>query len=164
MDNQDLPKIKKIADVGEIPFQFVEKTESILQGWDKSINKTIYLFKTDTGAWGYFDKSSQQVVDVTQWKKKAAWVENHWVTMTLYHRVHLRFSQPVSYSDWDSVARKQYTAQTSEAIVTMTDTSYKSLLEQMKGRDTNAYYKFAFTSRKLKGRMVNYVDKVVWVG
>jgi len=163
MDNQDLPKIKKIADVGETPFQFVEKTESILQGWDKTIGRTIYLFKTTTGAWGYFDKDSGQVIDVTQWKGKAAWVQNHFVMMTLYHRVHLIFAQPVSYSEWDSSANRRYQVEATEAIVTMTDSSYKSLIEQMNGRDANAVYKFSFTSRKLKGRMVNYVDKVVWV-
>lgn len=164
MDNQELPKIKKIADVGEVPFQFVEKTESILQGWDKASNRTIYLFKTDTGQWGYFDKDSQQVIDVTRWKDTAAWVSNRWVKMTLYHRAHLRFSQAITYSEWDSVARRQYPMQVAEAIVTMTDTAYKSLLEQMKGRNLEAFYQFVFTSRKLKGRMVNYVDKVVWVG
>lgn len=164
MSNQDLQKIKKIADVGEVPFQFVGKTESILQGWDKSINKTIYLFKTDTGAWGYFDKDSGQVIDVNQWKEKAAWISDHWVKMTLYHRVHLRFSQPISYSAWDSVARRNYKQTVAEALVTMTDTSYKSMLEQMKGRDANAFYQFVFTTRKLRGRMVSFVEKVVWVG
>jgi len=163
MDNQDLAKIKKIAEVGETSFQFIEKTESILQGWDKTAGKTIYLFKTDTGAWGYYNKERGKVVDVTSWKEKSAYVHDHFVPMTLYHRVHLLFTSPISYSEWDSATKKQKKDITMEAIVTMTDTSYKSMLEQMQGRDPNSFYKFVFTSKKLKGRMVNYVEKVVWV-
>ena len=164
MNNPEIPKIKKVADVGDMPFLFIKKTESILQGWDKSIRKTIYLFKTETGHWGYFDKETNQVIAITQWKEKAAYIDGRWVKMALYHRVHLKFTQPISYSSWDSAQKKQIQATTQEAIVTITDTAYKSLLEQMKGRDANSVYNFSFTSRKLGNRTITYVNKAVWVG
>jgi len=164
MSNQEIPKIKKVADVGKTPFTFIEKTESILQGWDNTIKKTIYLFKTDGGKWGYFDKESRQIIEITHWRDKAAWIAGHWVVMSLYHRVHLAFTQPISYSNWDSVLKKEYKESTEDGIVTITDTAYKSLIEQMNGRDENDIYKFSFTSRKLKGRQVTYVDKAIWVG
>jgi len=164
MSNQEIPKIKKVADIGEAPFLFIEKTESILQGWDKTIRKTIYLFKTDSGNWGYFDKDTNQVIEISQWKEKAAYVGDHWVKMSLYHRVRLKFTQPISYSAWDSGQRRQVQETTQDAIVTITDTAYKSLLEQMNGRDAQSVYQFTFTSRKMGGRTVTYVDKAVWVG
>ncbi len=37
--SQEIPKIRKVAQVGETPFQFVEKQESILQGFDKTIKR-----------------------------------------------------------------------------------------------------------------------------
>lgn len=163
MSNQEIPKIKKTADIGDTPFYFIGKTESILQGWDKTIGKTIYLFRTDSGKWGYFDKETNQVIDVNQWREKAALISGHWVKMALYHRVHLKFINPISYSAWDSVAKKQYPVSTQEAIVTITDSSYKSLIEQMSGRDGNSTYKFLFVSRKIGDRKITYVKSALWV-
>ena len=159
----EIPRIKKIAEVGENPFQCIEKTESILQGWDSTISKTVYLFKTDDGSWGYFDKETSQVIPISQWKEKAAWINGHWVKMALYHRVHVRFSEEVSYSEWNSEEKKQYSDSTLEAIITMTDTSYKSLIEQMTGRERDSFFKFGFTTRKMGKRTITYVDKVLWV-
>lgn len=163
MDNQEIPKIKKIIDIGETPFNFIEKAESILQGWDSKIRKTIYLFRTDTGPWGYYDKDSKQVIEIDQWKGKSAWINDHWVKMALYHRVKLLFTKPVTYSGWDSATRKPVKQTTQEAIVTITDTAYKSLLEQLEGRPAESILKFVFTTRKMKNKTITYIDKVVWV-
>ncbi|MCK4501214.1 hypothetical protein KAU11_12005 [Candidatus Babeliales bacterium] len=163
MENQTIPKIKKVADVGETPFNFIEKTESILQGWDKQIKKTIYLFRTDTGAWGYYDPDSGQVIEVHQWKSKAAWVNGYWVKMAIYHRLKLLFSTPITWSGWDKANNKAVKETASEVIVTVTDTAYKTLIEQLEGRPAESLFKFVFTTRKLGGRNVTYINKVVWV-
>ena len=163
MENQEIPKIKKTADVGETPFNFIERTESILQGWDKQIKKTIYLFRTNTGAWGYFDKDSGQVIEINQWKGKAAWINGHWIKLSLYHRIKLLFSQPITYNGWDEASHKAVKQTVTEAITTVTDIAYKSLMEQAEGRPAESLFKFVFTTRKLGGRNVTYVNKVVWV-
>jgi len=59
--------------------------------------------------------------------------------------------------------KKQYSDSTLEAIITMTDTSYKSLIEQMTGRERDSFFKFGFTTRKMGKRTITYVDKVLWV-
>jgi len=163
MDNETTPKIKKLSDVGEAPFQFIEKTESILQGWDSKIKKTIYLFKTDTGFWGYFDKDSSQVIAVNSWKEKAAWIGDHWVKMSLYHRIKIIFNEPITYGSWDKISKKEIKMETKEAIVVVTDTTYKQLLEQLNGREETSVLKFHFTTRKIQNRQATYVDKVLWV-
>lgn len=160
---QEIPKIKKLNEVGESPFQFVEKVESILQGWDSKIRKTIYLFKADSGNWGYYDKDTSQVIDVTQWKDKAAWLGDHWVKMSLYHRIHVHFHPPLNYTGWDPSSRKEIPATTSEAIIVVTDSAYKQILEQLNGRAATSLLKFQFTTRKIQNRQSTYVDKVLWV-
>lgn len=161
--DQEIPKIQKLNEVGEAPFQFIEKLESILQGWDAKIKKTVYLFKTDTGAWGYYDKDSSQVIEVNQWNKKAAWMNDRWVKMSLYHRIHLMFMFPLDYTGWDAKKRKEIPSQTQEAILTVTDSAYKQILEQLNGRAATSFLKFEFTTRKVQNRQSTYVDKVLWV-
>ena len=160
---KDIPKIKKVVEVGETPFQFIEKLESILQGWDKTINRTVYLFKADSGAWGYYDKETNQVIEVNQWKEKAAWIVDHWVKMSVYHRVRIKFASPINYSGWDSSARKEIPATTDEAIIVITDSAYKQLVEQLNGRPQSSYLKFIFITRKIGNKNSTYIDKVVWV-
>ncbi len=161
--DQDIPKIKKLVEVGENPFQFVSKSESILQGFDQKIQRTIYLFKTDSGAWGYFDKDSSQVIEVTKWKEKAALVNDHWVKMAIYHRIIVNFLFPLSYTGWDDVNKVEVPAETSEAILLVTDNTYKQILEQLNGRAANSVLKFHFVTRKIGKRQATFIDKVLWV-
>jgi hypothetical protein len=163
MENKEIAKIRKTADLGDATFKFIEKTESILQGWSTSIGRTIYLFKMDTGEWGYFDKESGQFMGVTEWRQRAALVYGKWVKMSLYHRVHLVFTEDLTYAEWDPSTRKEYFKLAPEAIVTITDLAYKSLLEQMSGRDPESTYKLVFTTRKMGKKNVTFADKVVWV-
>jgi len=163
MKNQEIPKIRKTADLGEATFKFIEKTESILQGWGRALGRTIYLFKMDNGAWGYFDKETEQFMEVTEWREKAAFVYGQWVKMALYHRIHLVFTEELTYAEWDPSVKREFFKATQEAIVTVTDLAYKSLLEQMNGRDAEATYKLIFTTRKMGKRNVTFADKVVWV-
>ncbi len=161
--DQDIPKIKKLVEVGENPFQFVSKSESILQGFDQKIQRTIYLFKTDSGAWGYFDKDSSQVIEVTKWKEKAALVNDHWVKMAIYHRIIVNFLFPLNYTGWDDVNKVEVPAETSEAILLVTDNTYKQILEQLNGRAANSVLKFHFVTRKIGKRQATFIDKVLWV-
>jgi len=159
----EIPKIKKIAEIGELPFQFIEKAESILQGWDATIQKTIYLFRTESGAWGYYDKKSSRIAEVNNWDGKSAWVGDHYVKMSLYHRVRLRFSAPLNYTGWDAKKRKETPAVADEAIVVITDTTYKQILEQLNGRAPESYLRFEFTTKKIQSRSSTYVKNVIWV-
>jgi hypothetical protein len=163
MDQTSAPKIKRTHDVGETPFQFISKIESILQGWDQINKKMVFLFKADTGNWGYWDKDTEQVVEISEWEGKAAFIRGVKIKMAVYHRLHLLFTQPVIYGEYDSVSRKEIKMQTSEAIVTVTDQAHKLLLEQMSGRSQNDIYRFGWTSRKLGRRVIKFIDKVTWV-
>ena len=167
MSNQtqqaEAPRIKKIAEVGETPFQFFELGETILQGWDKGIGRTIYLFKTETGNWGYFDKETEQVIEVMQWRGKAALIGNSWIKLSLYRRIRVFFNAIVNYSTWDHISKKNMYKQTQEAILTITNSTYDQLLGQMEGRPPESLYKFVFTSRKIGNRTMSYVNKVLWV-
>jgi len=160
---ENIVKIKKVSEVGEMPFQFIEKVESILQGWDVTINKTIYLFKTDTGKWGYWDKNRSRIVEINNWEGKSAWIEDHFVKMGLYHRVLLKFQSPLNYTGWDNEKRKEVPSVTDQAIVVITDTTYNQILEQLKGRAEDSFLKFEFTSKNLKSKNSSYVNKVIWV-
>ena len=148
--NQEIPKIRKVAEVGETPFQFIEKQENILQGYDKTIRRSVYLFKMTDGNWGYYDKETSQTIPINQWKGKAAMIDGRWVIMTLYHRIHLRFSEQVIYSNWDKESRKEVRMQTPEAIVTITDSAFKSLTEQIEGRDPGSLFKFTYNMTHFK--------------
>jgi len=161
---QTLPKIEKLTEVGAIPFQYLDNPENILQWWCKDDKKTKYLFKTDSGAWGYYDKLTTQVIEINQWKGKAAMVEGKWCKLTLYHRVHVRFSQPVIFTGYDPDQRKKIQQTAQEAIILLTDTAFKTLGDAMKGRDANSYYRLSFTTRnKPKGGTMTYVDRIIWV-
>lgn len=161
-NSQDnIPKIRVLSDIGEAPFQFFGILETILQGWSKAKKKSIYLFKMEDGRWGYYHKPTEQVLGVEQWKEKAAWIDGEWVKMAKYHRIHVNFLQPVTYSNWQSGKKTQ--SQTHEAQFNITDSSYKTLEEAMKGRGKNSAYKLVFTTRKKKGGgAMTYVEKIVW--
>lgn len=161
--DQELPKIKNLNEVGEAPFQFIEKVESILQGWDNTIRRTIYLFKTGTGMWGYFDKDSSQVTAVTNWNEDSAWIKGRYIKMSLFHRIHVRFYEPLKYTGWDPATRKEVPAQASDAILLITDSTYHQIQEQLTGRNPLSWLQLHFTSKKLKNRTMVYVDKVIWL-
>jgi hypothetical protein len=159
----ETPLIKKIVDIGESPFHFIEKVESILQGWDSTIKKTIYLFKTESGNWGYYNKKASRITDVEDWKDKSALIGDHYVKMSIYHRVKLKFLFPLNYAGWDAKKRKEVPATTEEGIVIVTDTTYKQILEQLNGRSPESVLKFEFTTKKIGDRKSTYVNKVIWL-
>lgn len=161
---QDLPKIKRLSDVGDTPFQVVEMVEKILQGWNKKKKRTVYLFRTDDNKWGYYNKESKQIMVISAWKDKAAFVNGEWITMSLYYRLHVRFAQPVTSSSWDPDTRKKTTITLAEAIIILTDSAYKSLEEQRAGRPENSWFKLSFVTQKKKtGGSMTYANKVIWV-
>ena len=146
-------------------FQVVSVKETILQGYSTTKKRTVYLFKSDkTGNWAYWDKDNEKVVDVEQWEENKAWVDSEWVPMSKYHRIELRFVSPVTYTAYQD--GKEVRRDTLHAEVAITDTAFKTLVEQMNGRDENSVYKMCFRERKRpKGRgMMRYVEKFLWVG
>lgn len=154
----ELPKIKKLSEIGETPFQVVKVEEKILQGWDKAKRKMLYLFKGPTGLWSYYDKAEKCIVEVPQWKDKAALIQDSWVDMSVYYRVHLRFERPIAYTSYEGSRPAQATA--SEALVTITGAAYESMEEQFRGRPEGSFYQFSY--KKLKNNR-QYVDKVIFV-
>lgn len=158
----EIPMIRRLADVGDAPFQLIQKLESILQGWDAKIRKNIYLFKTDSGAWGYYDKNSNSVSEVNQWKGKSALIGDHFVKMALYHRIQVKFLFPLTYNSWDKIAKKEVPAETEYATLAVTDKTYKQILDQLKGRAANSNLRFNFVTRKIQDRQSTYIDSVVW--
>jgi len=163
MSNQELPKITKVSEVGESLFQYIKEGEKILQGWDHMLKKTMYLFKAESGKWGYFDKETRQVLDVSQWKGKAAWLNGRWIKMTLYHRVEVFLEQPLTFNVWDKATTQNIQTTAQHVVITITDTAYKKWIEQMQGKIPGAFYKFVFSSRKLGARTITYVNDIVWV-
>lgn len=169
MEIQDLPKIKKLTEIGDKPFRYISTVEKILQGWNNSIQKTVYLFKTDTGEWGYYDKETQQVIDIDQWKKKAALINGQWIKMTLYYRIHIMFAESIQFSSWNKMESKNEQLIAQEALITLTFTAYKKLEEQMRGRAPESFYRLSFATRKKPGKgnekkKMTFVDNVVWIG
>jgi hypothetical protein len=158
----EIPTIRRLADVGDAPFQFIQKLESILQGWDAKIRKNIYLFKTDSGGWGYYDKNINTVSEVSQWKGKSALVGDHFVKMALYHRIQVKFLFPLTYNSWDKAAKKEVPAETENATLAVTDKTYKQILDQLKGRAADSNLRFNFVTRKIQDRQSTYIDSVVW--
>ena len=164
MEIQNVPKVQKIAEVGSNPFQYLSTTEKILQGWNSTTRKTVFLFKTDTG-WGYFDKPTGQVIDVNQWKGKAVFIGGQWIKMTLYYRIHVAFAEPVSLLVWNKEIKKKEQIAPKEVLITLTGSAYKQLEEQMRGRPPGSWYQLSFTTRKKPNGPGNmtYVDKVLWI-
>ncbi len=164
METTEFPIIKRLSEVGETPFQVIKEFEKILQGWDAKKRRTVYLFKTVNDKWGYFSKESKQIMEVTAWDKKAAFIDGNWVKMSLYHRVLVKFSQPVNSTSWDSSNKRKTIVPLLEAIIILTDTAYKSLIEQMQGRQSGSWFKLSFmTKKKSGGGLMTYANKVIWV-
>src|SRR4030043_579308 len=147
------PQIKKIAEIGEMPFQYIGEKERILQGWDQTIKKMLYLFKTDMGNWGYWDKETQQVLTCDQWKGKAALINNRWVKMSLYHRVYLIFAHEVTFTEWNKTTKKREKKTTKNAIVTIPKSANDMILEQLNSRSAESWLKFEF----VKGSKGQYI-------
>ena len=161
MENE-IPKIRKLAEVGDNPFQFIGKVESILQGWDQKIRKTIYLFRTDLGNWGYYDKNNNSVIEADQWNGKSVLIGDHFVKMALYHRIQVKFLFPLNYTGWDPVAKKEIPAVTEFATLVITDKTYKQIIDQLNGRAATSYLRFNFVTRKIQNRQSTYIESVLW--
>ncbi len=156
--SNDLPKIKVLTEIGETPFQVAKVEEKILQGWDKTSRRSLYLFKGPTQVWSYYSKRERCIVEVPQWRDAEALIEGVWVKMSVYWRLQLRFETPVEYTSFEEKVKTKKVV--SEAIVVVTGAAYESLEEQFKGRPEGSWYKFSY--KKLKnGR--SYVDKVSFV-
>lgn len=163
MSNQETPKIRRIQDVGEFPFQIIGNEETILQGWDPGIHRNVFLFKTPNGVWGYFDKGSNSIIENIQWDKKKALVNGRWVEMALYHRLDVRFQQPIMATVYSKEDKSTTQGPIQEANITIADKCYKNLMAQTAGRDPNSFYKFVWISKTVKGRTVTYPENALWV-
>lgn len=159
----EIPRLKKLDEAGEVPFQFIELQETILEGWNSDWDKLMYLFKMEDGSWGYYDNGTQRVVPIMEWKGKSARVEETWVPMSKKRRLHLRFVDTISFSNWDH--GRKYTAQSADVIAVVTESAYESLVEQSNGRTKDSVYRFSFKTRKnKKGGTMTFVDKIVYAG
>lgn len=152
----NLPKIKKLIEIGNTPFQVIEVIEKVLQGWNNK--KPIFLFKTDSGNWAYYDNDTKQVVDVEQWNGKSALVKGAWIKMGLYHKIHLIFKTPVTYTEYSGQYKGQLVS-ANEVSVNITDAAYKALESQMAGRPPNSFYQFTYK----KGKTSQFVNGAIWV-
>lgn len=163
-EKNDIPRIRQITDIGTAMFQVVKYVEPVLQGWSKEHGRQVYLFRAEeSGKWAYYDKDQGGLVEVDQWKGKSAWIQDDWVSLSKYHRLHLRFVAPVTYKVFEK--GEQRSEDTEEAMIVLTDTAYKTLQDQMQGRGDNAVYQFSFkTKKKPKGGTMTYVEKVVFAG
>jgi len=163
MSTQELPRIRRIQDVGENHFQILGNEETILQGWDVGLHRNVFLFKTPNGVWGYFDKASNGIIENIQWDKKKALVNGRWVEMSLYHRLDIRFYQPIMATAYDKESHQAVQGQIQEANITITDKCYKNLIAQTAGRDPNSFYKLVWNTKKSRGREVTFPESAVWV-
>ena len=144
MTEIEIPKIKRTVEVGEIPFQLLEVQEEILQGWNPRLNKTMYLFKSDLGNWAYYDRNTNMVVEVGEWKDRAAHIAGDWVKMTKYFRVAVQFLQPILYTTWDGSEKKNVQKSTEVAILTITKTAFDHLMVAKEGRPEESWYRFQY--------------------
>lgn len=154
----DIPKIKKVNEIGTTPFRVVEVKEKILQGWDKTSRKMLYLFKGSLGNWSYYDPQGKMEVEVPQWRDKEALIMGRWIKMSLYYRLHIAFETPITYSEF-SYGRGSQQHQTYEAIINITKKAYENLEKQMSGRAPGSYYCFTYKNLA-KGATV---DGAYWV-
>lgn len=166
--SEEIPRIKKTAEVGEQPFQLVETQEEILQGWNARLRKVMYLFIVEgkdgeEGKWSYFDSTSGQVVEVREWNGHAARIGGDWVKMTKYARIVVQFLNPVTYSKWDKDEKKEILVTTDRALLTITKTANEQFVKAREGREPSAWYRFIYrVQNKKKGTVfvcnVEHVD------
>lgn len=156
----DLPKIRSLSEIGNTMFLVTGEPEKILQGWDNAKRKLVYLFRSEKdGKWGYFDKNSDEII-APQWQEKKALINGNWVEMSQYYRVPVKFINEVTYTDFTNGKQVK---KTSEALILLTDSAYKSLKEV--ARTSISVYMFSFRERKNKdGKIISYVDKVLYSG
>lgn len=160
--NEDVPSIRKIQEVGETPFQIVSFVEKILQGYHTGIKRSLYLFKTNNGVWGYWDPKLRRVIEELQWKENSCFLENKWVPMTAYYKFHVQFFEPIVFSLWNKDQRIEEQFETTEAIISLTDAANKTFQEAMVGRAPDTWYKLQFkTQNKKGGGEMTFVEKVI---
>jgi hypothetical protein len=165
MEENQVPRLDKITEVGETPFQVIEVKEKILGGWDSVRHRGVYLFKTDTGAWGYYDNETHQVIEISQWKGKAAWMNEKWIKMSVYYRIHVVFASAVTFTTYDPSSKQNMKISWSEALIKVSDSTYLMLTNMIQGRDPNTFYRFHFAEKKKKGGgSMPLVDSVNLVG
>lgn len=150
----DIPKIKKVSEIGETPFRVVNVEEKILQGWDQSTKRMLYLFKDSLGLWSYYSKEQRCAIQVTEWREKEALIMGKWIKMSLYYRLHIAFANPITYSVFNRGRNQQFT--TTEAIILVTKSVYEMLEQQFAGRPAGSYYKFGYKTLK-KGDTIDAV-------
>lgn len=153
----DIPKIKKVTEIGSTPWSLINIEEKILQGWDSRAKKLLYLFKDQLGVWSYYDKYSKLTVEVMEWREKEALIKDQWIKMSVYYRLHLRFAEVVTYSTFQYGAGSQH-HQTTEALVLVPKSIYDQLMEVM-GVHPVGWYRFEYKRLK-KG---DSVSKIVFV-
>lgn len=160
---EDIPKIKKTHEVGDMPFQVVEIQEEILQGWSARQQRQMYLFKNENGQWSYFDKMSGSIKEVTEWKERSANIGGDWVAMTKYFRVHVRFFDFVQYTEWNGAMRQNVLVGTDKAILTLTKTSFEKLQKTIAGKPPDSWYRLIYRTVNQKKRTIVYVDDAVYI-
>jgi len=157
MENKDLPKIYKLGELENVPFQIIEVGESILQGWDASANRMKMLFKTKNDKWGFWDAANKKVVDDIQWDDHKALLDGQWINMNMYFKVHIRFEAPIAYTKFFQGNQTQEV--TTEASVLVGKKALDSLQSQMNGRAPNSFYQFTYE----QGKKNKYVVGGLWV-
>lgn len=157
----NIPKVRIISEVGEAPFQVLGVLEVILQGWSPNQRRSVYLFKNQENLWSYYDKVSNKIIVADQWQGTKALIEDEWITMTKYHRLHVNFLDPVTFSIWVGKRKQSQTA--NEVQLNVTDAAFKTLAEAMSGRPSNSAYKFVFkTQKKPGGGSMTFVERIIW--
>jgi len=165
MEENQIPKLDKVNEIGGTAFQIIEMKEKILSGWDKLARKSVYLFKMDSGAWGYYNKEAGRVTEVDQWKDKSAWINGQWIRLSIYYRIHVVFANPIEFTVYDYANHRSQRICWQEALIKVTDKTYALMVSASQGRDPRSFYRFGFKAKGKKGGgEMLLVDTVTWVG
>lgn len=146
--------MQRVSDLQGAEFRFLEKKETILQGFHPKLRKSVYLFRAEDKKWAYYSKSINKVIKVDRWQDKSAFIEGSWVKLSVYHRVHLLFPNSLTYKG------KNGETTVNEAIIPITDSAYKQLLDQMAGRVSESIYTFEY---KVLANKSLYISGVKWL-
>ena len=158
--NNQPPQIRQLSDVKDQPFQIVSYVEKILQGWNKKIKKSNYLFKTNNGVWGYYNPRSRKVEEDLEWKDESVNIDGSFVPMSLYYRWHIRFFEPIEISVWERGRMERIDTQ--EAMVNLPEEANLVFEKEMEGKPPETWYKFTFATKpKRGGGEITYLDGVI---
>lgn len=123
----------------------------------------MYLFNSPLGNWAYYDTGSNMVVEIGEWKDRAANIAGDWVSMTKYFRIVVQFLQPVTFSLWDATEKKLVDANTEVAVLTITKTAYDYLVTAKEGRPQESWFRFLYKVVNRKNGQMIYVNGVEYV-